>query len=64
MTSSEDDLAECLERYIDPHDEEFDLDFTIEIMRLRPDWFTDAERERVSNWAKERNKGPDSASPN
>ncbi len=48
------DLAEALERYINPEDEQFDLDFTIEMMRLRPDWFSDEERERVAVWAKAR----------
>lgn len=48
------DLAESLARYINPDDDEFDLDFTIEMMRLRPDWFSDEERERVANWAKAR----------
>jgi hypothetical protein len=53
---SKSDLAEGLARYINPDDDEFDLDFTIEAMRLRPDWFSDEERERVANWAKERTK--------
>jgi hypothetical protein len=48
------DLAESLARYINPADDEFDLDFTIEMMRLRPDWFSDEERERVASWAKAR----------
>lgn len=55
-TPSKSDLAEALARYINPDDSEFDLDFTIEAMRLRPDWFSDEERERVANWAKERRK--------
>jgi predicted membrane GTPase involved in stress response len=48
------DLTEALERFINPEDDEFDLDVTIELMRLRPDWFSDEERERVANWAKAR----------
>lgn len=52
MTFSQNDLADSLARYINPDHEEFDLDFTIEIMRIRPDWFTNEERERVANWAK------------
>ena len=50
------DLAEALARYINPDHKEFDLDFTIEIMRIRPDWFSDEERERVAGWAKARIK--------
>jgi hypothetical protein len=50
------DLAESLARYINPDDKEFDLDFTIEVMRMRPDWFSDEERERVASWAKARTK--------
>jgi len=57
MTRAEEhDLAESLARYINPDHEEFDLDFTIEMMRIRPDWFSDAERERVANWAKARTR--------
>lgn len=52
MTFSQGDLADSLPRYINPDHEEFDLDFTIEIMRIRPDWFSNEERERVANWAK------------
>jgi len=50
------DLAEALARYTDPENDEFDLDFTIEMMRIRPDWFSDKERERVAEWAKARRK--------
>ena len=49
---SESELAESLARYINPDHDEFDLDFTIEVMRIRPDWFSDEERERVAAWAK------------
>lgn len=40
-------LAEALEAFIDPLHPDFDPVFTREIFALRPDWFTDAERERV-----------------
>lgn len=50
----EHELAVALENYTNPEHPEFDIDFSIEIMRLRPDWFSDAERERVAKWAAER----------
>jgi hypothetical protein len=56
MKVDQSDLAKSLARYIDPDHVEFDLDFTIEVMRLRPDWFSDEERERVANWAKAKRK--------
>ena len=59
MAFSNDELADALARYINPDHEEFDLDFTIEIMRIRPDWFSDEERERVANWAKAKSEEPD-----
>ena len=59
MAFSQDDLAVSLARYINPDHEEFDLDFTIEIMRLRSDWFSDEERERVANWAKAKRQDPE-----
>ena len=59
MAFSQDDLAVSLARYINPDHEEFDLDFTIEIMRLRSDWFSDEERERVANWVKAKREDPE-----
>ena len=59
MAFSNDELADVLARYINPDHEEFDLDFTIEIMRIRPDWFSDEERERVADWAKAKSEEPD-----
>ncbi len=56
MKGDQSDLAESLARYINPDHDEFDLDFTIESMRIRPDWFSDEERERVANWAKAKRK--------
>lgn len=46
----EHELAEALERYINPHDPEFDPDFTRQIFAIRPDWFNDEERARVAPW--------------
>ena len=42
-----DDLAEALESYIDPSSPEFDAAFAVEIMAIRPDWFTEEEKEAV-----------------
>jgi hypothetical protein len=44
----EDGLSEGLEKYIDPHHPEFDLDFSKEIIGSRPDWFTDEEKLKIS----------------
>ena len=54
--SEKHDLAEALAGYIDPTHPEFDFHFAIEIMLLRPDWFTDEERRKVSEWAKQQKR--------
>ena len=59
MAFSQDELADSLASHINPDHEEFDFDFAIEIMRLRPDWFSDEERERVANWARAKREDPD-----
>jgi hypothetical protein len=46
---SEHELAEALESYINPDHPEFDLDFSVRIIELRPDWFTIDEVTKVES---------------
>lgn len=47
MTPEEEhELALALERYTTPGNPEYDPDFTRELRRLRPDWFTDDNPEK------------------
>lgn len=41
------ELAEALDSYIDPLSPEYDPEFAIEIMKSRPDWFTAEELDKV-----------------
>ena len=43
------ELAEALDSYIDPSSPDFDAAFAIEIMEIRPDWFTKEEIAAVTN---------------
>ncbi len=45
--AEERDLAESLDHYIDPAHPEFDPDFALEIISVRPDWFTADEIAKV-----------------
>ena len=56
MADDLEDLAEALKQYIDPNHPDFDLEFTVEIMTTRPEWFSQEERDTIKQFLKTQKK--------